>query len=221
VIIDLDKTALGARGRNAHVIDQARVLAVRRTVADLLGAAFDPKAFETAYDLLNQPEFHPFTADNQDYLAYICLILGGGLYELEEVVADVRGGNLHSFGTFITQVDGRRTELAPDLRAMHDDIYAYVRTGDPTPFKAFRYNEFLTTVASMGNKREPVTAEELLAEEIVITQEVRTQALAWKDRGALLFGLSDKPDEASLPSAELSEQGYLAIHRTETHAVGG
>ena len=90
VILDIDKTALGARGRNGQVIDRARVQAVQDTVAGLLGEAFDLNAFHTAYDLLNQPEFHPFTADNQDYLAYICLILGSGLYRLEAVVADIR-----------------------------------------------------------------------------------------------------------------------------------
>ncbi|MCK4450297.1 MAG: hypothetical protein KAX26_06870, partial [Anaerolineae bacterium] len=66
VIVDLDKTALGARGRNDHVIDRARVEAVRRTVGDLLGESFDAENFQAAYDRLNQPEFHPFTADNQD-----------------------------------------------------------------------------------------------------------------------------------------------------------
>jgi hypothetical protein len=57
-------------------------------------------------------------------------------------------------------------------------------------------------------------------EEIVITQEVRELALEWRSRGALLFGLSDKPDEASLPTPELEQQGYLPLHRSVTHLVG-
>ena len=40
-----------------------------------------PPSFQTAYERLNQPEYHPFTTDNQDFLVYICLILGGGLIE--------------------------------------------------------------------------------------------------------------------------------------------
>jgi hypothetical protein len=221
VIVDLDKTALGARGRNAHVIDQARVAAVRETVADLLGTAFDPLTFRSAYDTLNQPEFHPFTADNQDYLAYICLMLGSGLYHLEQVLADVRAGRLTSFAAFIARADERAQEMAVNLCAIHTQIYANVRAGDPTPFKPFRYNEYLTTVARMGHKTDDTPLQELLAEEILITQEVRAQALAWRSRGAMLFGLSDKPDEASVPSQELAAQGYQAIHRAETHAVGG
>jgi len=221
VVVDLDKTALGARGRNDHVIDHARVAAVRRTVGDLLGEAFDPASFQAAYDRLNQPEFHPFTADNQDYLAYMCLILGSGLYALESLVADVRADRLRTFEQFIARVDTRAAELPDHLRSMHGGIYALVQQGDPTPFKSFRYNEYETTVERMGQSDDDLPVTRLLQEEIVITQEVREIALAWKERGALLFGLSDKPDEASIPTDDLSAQGYQPIHRVETHAIGG
>jgi hypothetical protein len=228
VIVDLDKTALGARGRNDHAIDAARVEAVRRTVGHLLGDGFDPVAFQQAYDLLNQPEFHPFTADNQDYLAYVCLILGSGLFELADLVARVRDGRLASFEAFIGTVDGRAGDLPANLGRIHGAILARVRQGDPTPFKAFRYTEYRATVERMGvwPGGEPghiageAPAAELLAGEIVITQEVREAALAWRQRGALLFGLSDKPDEASIPAADLAARDYQPIHRTETHAVG-
>ena len=55
VVLDLDKTALGARGRNAAPIDRARVQAVQDTVAALLGPAFDAAAFRRSYHQLNQP----------------------------------------------------------------------------------------------------------------------------------------------------------------------
>jgi hypothetical protein len=220
VIIDLDKTTLGARGRNDHVIDRARVEAVRRTVGNLLGEGFDPESFQAAYDRFNQPEFHPFTADNQDYLSYVCLILGSGLYALKPLVADVRAGRLTSFKQFIVRVNSRVTELPADLRRIHSGVYTLVQQGDPTPFKAFRYNEYRTTVGRMGHLDDGVPAAELLQEEIVITQEVREAALAWREQGALIFGLSDKPDEASIPTDDLAAQGYRAIHQAETHAVG-
>jgi hypothetical protein len=220
VVVDLDKTAVGARGRNGNVIDQARVRAVQVTVAGILGAAFDPAAFQKAYDLLNQPEFHPFTADNQDYLAYICLVLGGGLYGLEEVVAEVRGGGLRSFHQFIQRMEGRAGELTPALAQVHGEIYAYVQAGDPTPFKPFRRNEFLETVGRFGCLADYAPVEQMLRDEIVITWEVRRMALTWRERGALVFGLSDKPDEASLPTEELASRGYKPIHRTVTHVVG-
>jgi hypothetical protein len=220
VIVDLDKTALGARGRNDHVIDQVRVEAVRRTVGDLLGDDFDPAGFQTAYDLLNQPEFHPFSADNQDYLAYICLMIGSGLYPLESLVADVRAGKMTSFEQFIAETDSRVGDLPTGLRGIHAGIYACVQQGDPTPFKAFRYTEYQSTVGRMGYLDDAAPVSELLAAEIVITQEVRETAQSWREQGALLFGLSDKPDEASLPTDDLKAQGFQPIHRTETHVVG-
>ncbi len=221
VIVDLDKTALGARGRNDRVIDRARVEAVRRTVGDLLGDRFDAAGFRTAYDCLNQPEFHPFTTDNQDYLAYTCLILGSGLVALDPLVSDIRAGRLVSFGQFISQVDGRASELPSDLREIHESVMAYVRQGDPTPFKAFRHNEYRATVERMGWLPDGAPVAQMLEEELLVTQEVRAVALDWRARGALLFGLSDKPDEASLPDDELAAQGYRPIHQMATHAVGG
>jgi hypothetical protein len=221
VVVDLDKTALGARGRNDHVIDRARVEAVRRTVGDLLGDSFDPQGFQTAYDCLNQPEFHPFTADNQDYLAYVCLILGSGLYTLESLVTEVRAGRLVTFEQFIAGVNDRAAELPADLCHIHSGVYALVQQGDPTPFKAFRYNEYRATVERMGWLDDGAPVVELLEREIVVTQEVREMALAWREQGALLFGLSDKPDEASIPTDGLAAQGYRPIHRAETHVVGG
>ncbi len=220
VVIDLDKTAVGARGRNADVIDQARVSAVRRTVEDLLGAAFDAGSFRQAYIALNQPEFHPFTADNQDYLAYICLIIGSGLYRTAPLIDNVRNGQLENFAQFISEVDARAGELPDNLRDLHNDIAARVRQGDPTPFKAFRYNEYQETVGRMGYMPDDTPVANLLENEIVITQEVRAIALKWKAQGALLFGLSDKPDEASIPNAGQAAQGFQPIHRAETHAVG-
>ncbi|MFQ5577715.1 MAG: hypothetical protein ACE5G8_12100, partial [Anaerolineae bacterium] len=217
---DLDKTALGARGRNAHTIDRARLLAVRRTVAGLLGSAFDRAAFEAAYEQLNRVEFHPFTRDNQDYLAYICLILGSGLFEAEQVIAGVRAGQLTTVEAFMARVDRRVDALEPALAEIHRDIYALVLAGDPTPFKPFRRNEYLSTVERMGHLPDDAPVETLLAEEILITQEVRALALDWRRRGALLFGLSDKPDEASIPTPELAARGYQPIHRAESHAVG-
>jgi hypothetical protein len=220
VIVDLDKTALGARGRNDRVIDRARVEAVRRTVGDFLGDSFDPVAFEEAYNLLNGQEFHPFTTDNQDYLAYICLILGSGLLSLAPLVEQVRTGELGSFRQFITDVNQRADELPRNLAEIHDTVYACVQQGDPTPFKAFRYNEYQTTIGRMGQLDDGLPIGDLLAEEIVITQEVRQVALAWRQQGALLFGLSDKPDEASIPTPELAAEGFQPIHQVETHALG-
>ncbi len=220
VLLDIDKTTLGARGRNDHVIDQVRVEAATQTVSNLLGGEFDIERFQHAYHYLNQTEFHPFTADNQDYLVYICLILGSGLIDLETLIDDVRSARVVSFSQFITQVDKKTSQLPPELRSIHEDIYSRFKQGDPTPFKAFRYNEYLASAAHMGHLGVDTPVRELLSQEILITHEVHQAALAWRAQGALLFGLSDKPDEASIPTGEMASRGYKPIHQIETEIVG-
>jgi len=220
IILDIDKTCLGARGRNDHVINQARVEAAFNTVKDLIGEEFDAEAFEQSYRLFNEPGFHNFTTDNQDYLVYICLIVSTGMYQQEKLAADIRNGLIFRFDSFVIDVQIHADKLPAGVREIHNDFYARMRKGDPTPFKAFRAQEYLTTVARMGHLGDEVPLETRLAEEIMITQEVRDLAADWLLRGALLFGLSDKPDEASVPSAELASQGYLPIHKVETHVVG-
>jgi hypothetical protein len=220
VVVDLDKTALGARGRNAQVIDQARVTAVKETVAGLLGAGFNEAGFQGAYDRLNQVEFHPFTGDNQDYLAYISLILGSGLFDLDDVIADVHAGLLSHFQGFIQQVDSQVDDLSPALSTIHREILANVQAGDPTPFKAFRRREYLATVSRMGHLPDDASVDDILSQEIAITKEVWTLAQNWQEEGALLLGLSDKPDEASLPTEQLAGEGHLPIHQTLTHIIG-
>jgi hypothetical protein len=220
VVIDMDKTAIGARGRNDKVINEARVEGVQRTVADLLGASFDQDAFRDAYEELNQSPYYGLTADNQDYLAYICLMLGAGLFELGAMVRAVQTGTMRQFGDFIGAVQGRREELGPSgLTSIHDDVWTCVQAGDPTPFKAFRYNEYLTTVARFGDLSR-ATVSEALTQRIVITQEVREAALDLRERGALIFSVSDKPDEASVPSEAQANEGMVALHHLETLVVG-
>jgi hypothetical protein len=220
VVVDMDKTAIGARGRNDQVINEARVAGVRRTVADLLGSDFDQGAFEAAYEELNQTTYHPFTLDNQDYLAYVCLMLGAGLFSLEALVRDIGAGTLDGFGDFIARVQDRRSSLAETgLTAIHDDVWQCFQDGDPTPFKAFRYNEYLTTTARFGDL-PGATTQQVLAQRIVITQEVREILTELCDRGALVFGVSDKPDEASVPSPQQAAQGMVPLHHLPTLSVG-
>ena len=221
VIIDIDKTALGARGRNDGAIDRARVTAIEATVAEALGPAFDPTSFRHAYVELNQARYHPFTADNQDYLAYACLILGSGVSTLEDLRAEIAAGRLANTQDLMAQVDAQRDRLPSQvLRDLHDDIYGRVKAGDPTPFKAFRRREYLETTARMGNLPDNVPLARRLLEEVCLTQEVIDLGRWFSARHCLVMALSDKPDEATMPSSEAAGQGHLPLHRTATHVVG-
>ncbi len=233
VVVDMDKTAIAARGRNAQVIDEARVVGLHRTAAGLLGDAFDLTRVQAAHNELKEPVYHPFTADNQDYLAYICLAVSTGLIDLSTLVGEIRAGQMRSFEQFIGWADGaltarsstssEKSNFFPDLsgfETIHREVYPLVRAGDPTPFKAFRRNEYLCTVERFGRLPDDAPVEHLLAGQVCITQEVREVALWLKSRGCLLLTMSDKPDEATLPTPELAAQGYRPLHRAPTTAVG-
>ncbi len=106
------------------------------------------------------------------------------------------------------------------LSIIHSEVYANVCSGDPTPFKPFRRLEYANTIQSMGCLADTTDITTMLQDEIVITREVQQAALLWKSQGTLVFGLSDKPDEASLPTPELAAQGWLPLHHQPTHIVG-
>ena len=72
----------------------------------------------------------------------------------------------------------------------------------------------------MGCLDDAVPPDEMLKKEIVLTEEVRDFILSWKLQGTVVFGLSDKPDEASLPTGDLSVRGFQPIHHIMTHAIG-
>lgn len=220
VVVDIDKTALGARGRNHAAIDAARFDAVTGTAAGLLGSEVDLEAATEAYQHLNQPRFHRFTTDNQDYLAYLCLLAGAEWIRLHDLSDGVSSGRWSTFSDLLSEVSATEPELPAGLAATHRQVTAAVAAGDPTPFKRFRRAEYLETVARMDPQTAAHDLAHVLTDRITLTHEVLRWALEWRRRGALLFGLSDKPDEASLPTAELTRQGYRPLHRTPALVVG-
>lgn len=222
VIIDIDKTALGAKGRNDKVIDRARLAGIFRTMDAVLGAAFDQPAFEQHYAELNRAKYHLLTADNQDYLAYICLVTNTNLISVGEVISEVESKSLDDFEQFIRWVDSRmmiNPAVGEVLREVHEAVNGSVRNGDPTPFKRFRRQEFISTIEHMGNMPDTASVAELLQEEITITEEVFELAEWLKQRNCILLCLSDKPDEASMPHVRVSPD-LPPLHKAETHRVG-
>lgn len=218
VVIDLDKTLIGARGRNHSIIDAARLRALRATVAELLGDAFEQASFEAVYRELDQARYHGLTEDNQDYLAYLCVMSGAGALSLEELVAMPERN--FRFTDALTLAGAHLPDTSSGLAAFHQEIARLVAAGDPTPFKAFRRREYAETAARMGIVPDGMAVEQLLKEELVLTHEVWEVARQWQKRGALLFGLSDKPDEAAIPDSQAASEGALALHRLKTHLVG-
>jgi len=149
------------------------------------------------------------------------LMLGAGVSTLEELRADIAASRLTNTPDLMALVDAQRDRLPSQvLRELHDDIYGRVRAGDPTPFKAFRRREYLETTARMGSLPDNVPLARRLLEEICLTQEVLEMGQWFRSRDCLVMALSDKPDEATMPSSEAAAQGHLPLHRTATHVVG-
>lgn len=221
VIVDIDKTLLAARGRNDGTLDRARVIAVEATVAGALGAQFDRDGFRRVYAVLNATQYHPFTGDNQDIVAYICLMLSAELSTLEQLQHEIGSGRLADFRDFMAQMDQQPAQLvARGLFDLHREIYDRVLTGDPTPFKTFRRREYVETISRMGHLPDDAPLAQRLVEEICLTREVFEAAEWLKGRGCLLLASSDKPDEATAPTMMLAARGYLPLHRMPTHIVG-
>ena len=222
VIVDIDKTALGAKGRNDQVINEARLEGIYRTRNAVLGDKFDRKTFESQYNELNRSRYHVLTEDNQDYLAYICMVLNAGLFDYNEILKAVQNGSVDNFEQFLRMVNTRmiaRETGGESLRQVHEAVLASVQNGDPTPFKRFRRQEFITTVERMGNMPDDAPVSELLTQEITLTNEVCELTDWLKNRGCLLLCMSDKPDEASRPDPHISAD-LPPVHKAETHRVG-
>ncbi len=222
LLLDIDKTAIGARGRNDKVIDRARITAIRLTVEQLLLSDFDEKDFSDVYDRLNQLEYHPFTKDNQDYLAYISLMAVAQIYPPERLWADLDGGRLSGFQQFVTICDAHQREMSAGLLATHREVTANMARGDPTPFKSFRSREYQCTVDLINVLPHDAPLADVLAQEIALTGEVAEVTEQLAARGVLTFGLSDKPDEASLPPDDKAVRpDALPLHRVVMKVVGG
>lgn len=220
VIVDIDKTVLGARGRNDRPIDTARAAAVLRTARALGGENVNRDLLIAAYNHFNQPQFHAFTTDNQDYLAYLAMLVGAGWSSIEKIREGINRGRLRSFGDLLDAVTATVERLPNPLRRAHDDLVMAVGFGDPTPFKDFRRAEYRETVDRMAPAAKGVDTARLLATRITLTAEVWRRLKLWRDRGALILGLSDKPDEASFPASDLEAEGYLPLHKTRALVVG-
>ena len=116
VIVDLDKTALGARGRNGHVIDRARLQAVQDTLARPAGCSLRygrlPGCLRAA-----QPARIPPIHRRQPGLPGVHLPDPGRRVctARDELMAEVRSGQLTSFDQFIAGVE--RTQGRPAGRA--------------------------------------------------------------------------------------------------------
>jgi hypothetical protein len=143
-----------------------------------------------------------------------------GVVPPDELWLELNDGRLTGFSEFVTLCDARRERMGEGLTLAHREVTVNVRRGDPTPFKSFRHHEYFTTVGRMDCLPDAASDPDVLASEILITGEVTRVARHLSEMGVLTFGISDKPDEASLPPKSLVEEGAQPIHRVPMKVFG-
>jgi hypothetical protein len=198
VLIDIDKTLLGPRGRNDGPVDESRADGAVHVARELLGATLDEAAFRQTYAELCRKAYHPMTLDNQDLTVYSSLLLAGGALSLAELRAGIESGELADFLQVLAVTCAKVPAALADLHTTIGRAYA---AGDPTPFKQFRRAEYAAAIARMRDGR------------LALCREVVDIARKLLSRGALCVAASDKPSEASLPDAAQAAAGMLPLHR--------
>ncbi len=206
LVLDIDKTLLGPRGRGDAPINAARAEGAVQVAADILALdVHNPDdlrirdTFRLLYETICQKEYHGLTLDNQDYVVFITLLLAGQVLSLEELQQGMQTGIFASFTNMLTHLESR---IPAHLRTIYTEVRAADAAGDPTPFKAFRHAEFAATVGRM------------IAGELTLCREVVDVARGLVQLGACCLAASDKPSEASLPSDEQVAAGLLPLHHT-------
>ncbi|MCG8346224.1 MAG: hypothetical protein MI924_00405 [Chloroflexales bacterium] len=199
VLLDIDKTLLGPRGRCDVAIDDARAEGAWRIASVTLGDAIEQRAFHSFYATLCRKEYHGLTLDNQDYVVYIAMLLVSDTLSFDQLRQGMVDGSFHTFTTLLGAVEPR---LHPALANLQAEIRAADAAGDPTPFKAFRHAEFVATVARMTDGR------------LTLCREVVELAQHLAAQGLCCVAVSDKPAEASLPTPEQTLAGLQPLHYT-------
>jgi hypothetical protein len=215
----MDKTMVGARGRNDKVIDNVRLEAAQMLLTQYLNLDVEDSLFIEIYSTLNKPLYHHFTKDNQDYLVYISLIIRAGLFNKDEIFKSALDKN-YSLDKFIIAVEKLQENLSTELHDLHSEFFYYYKLGDPTPFKEFRKSEYIATSRKFI-KPTSSKKQNILDSQIVITGEVYNFAIEAEKSSILVFGLSDKPDEASIPTKEQMSNGMLPLHQLSTTVIEG
>lgn len=198
VLVDIDKTLLGPRGRSDGAIDDARAEGALAVATALVGD-LDTALFRRTYAELCRREWHRFTLDNQDYVVATALLVTTGAMRLDELRAAITAGALPTFEALLAAVEAA---VHPALVPLYTELRTLVARGDPTPFKTFRRAELIATLTRMHDGR------------ITLCGDVFHLGWSLVQRGALLLAASDKPAESALPSAEQAATGVRPLHRT-------
>ncbi|WP_322511482.1 hypothetical protein [Chloroflexus sp.] len=198
VLIDIDKTLLGPRGRSDGAIDDARAEAALMVATELLGDRFDRSLFRRNYTELCRREWHTLTLDNQDYTVALTLFATVEVFDLPAIEVQLAAG----LSPTLLELLIAAQQVPAELQSLRRQLIERIEAGDPTPFTQFRRAELVTTAARMADGR------------LALSSELFRLGKDLQARGALILAASDKPAESALPSPEQAAAGLLPLHRT-------
>ncbi len=198
VLIDIDKTLLGPRGRSDGAIDDARAEAAIMVAGELLGEKLDRGVFRRNYTELCRREWHAITLDNQDYTVALALFATVEVFDLPAIEVQLAAGLTPTLLELLIAAQ----QVPGELQALRQQLIERLAQGDPTPFTQFRRAELVTTAARMADGRLTLSSELFALGKSLLAQ------------GALLVAASDKPAESALPTPEQAAMGLLPLHRT-------
>ncbi len=181
IILDIDKTLIGARGRNHTAIDLARATAVYELFR-MTGSDKDFDELKKIYDRVNSPAYHHITHDNQDLVALFSIAIAAG--ELHDPAGD-----------YVDVVKKLSSSPNEATRRFAREVYENIMKKEATLFPSFRRMEYYTTIRFM-DRFEDEPLDRILAEEILITGEIYD---TFSDVLSTIIALTDKPEISSLP----------------------
>ncbi|BAL80665.1 hypothetical protein [Caldisericum exile] len=192
LVIDIDKTAIGAHGRNHLPIDKARTDAIVSLAETIFEKHFDTaeeENFLKLYKSIHTKDLLHFTQDNQDIVSIVALIIYSNAISFDEFL---RRANTISFEEFIEGIN-----VSGLIQGLVQEVKDNVIKKSPTLFPTFRKIELEKTLARMDYLPSDTPLETLFSEEILITGEVFEIGTYVLSKGAIVFGVSDKPEIAS------------------------
>jgi hypothetical protein len=201
-IVDIDKTIIGAKGRNDLSITKARFDAIKEIANEIIGN-YDEKKFFEIYQKLNEKKYHSFTEDNQDIVTLLTILFYLDLYPFSKFLDEFEKGIHIDKLTFLKTILKKTRKSSKFIELLKNCILR-IENYDQTPFIEFRYKEFEKTIKRMDFLNDETPQDILLEEEIMITREVYEIICKAKDRDAKVLGLSDKPEASSFPQKGVS-----------------
>ncbi|MFC1556315.1 hypothetical protein ACFL67_04445 [candidate division KSB1 bacterium] len=214
-VFDLDKTIIGAKGRNESVINDVRFDAVYEQLKNLENSISRDSA-KRIYDIL-QLNHADYTQDNQDTTALLTILIAHRIIDFDKLDEFKKGNVKLTDLTSLAMLDCDN-DLLKKLTA---EIQKKLSKRSPTFFIPFRESEFKATIARFNRYPKEKGVEFIVNNEITITKEICDAVHFLNNNSVTCVCLSDKPDEAVFPASSANgKKQEKPLHLKQAKIVG-